>query len=277
MSLILKDVRYAYSAGSPLEQHALQGAGLDVSRGELVLVVGTTGSGKSTLLRVAAGLLEPQAGEASVDSRPLTAHEARGTIGLVFQNPESQLFAETLIDDVMFGPRNLGRDAEESRRLAEDALRCVGLEPDRFAQRSPFALSGGEARRAAFAGVLAMQPSYLLADEPTAGLDARGRSAIRDLLREARRNAGVVVVTHTAEEFLGDADRVVVLADGRVHWAGPADALIADPSLLHGAGLSAPAVLQVQLAARRRGLAIDGFAMDPAIAARRLAQAGGWL
>ncbi len=214
MPLTLTGIGYTYASGTGFAVSAVRDVSFEVAVGELVLVLGATGSGKSTLLRLAAGLLEPQPGHATIDGAPLDRRTARGSVGLVFQDAEAQLFADTVVDDVAFGPRNLGHSAEDAQALAREALASVGLDPQLFGERSPFSLSGGEARRAAIAGVLAMQPRYLLADEPTAGLDAPGRSALRRLLLDARSRAGVVVVSHTAEEFLGAADRVLVLSDG---------------------------------------------------------------
>lgn len=243
---------------------------MSVSVGELVLVLGATGSGKSTLLRLAAGLLEPGAGRAEIDGAPLTRASARGSVALVFQDAESQLFADTLLDDVAFGPANLGASPEEAASRAREALVSVGLGPDEYGHRSPFALSGGEARRAAIAGVLAMSPRYLLADEPTAGLDTSGRRAVRSLLLGLRERAGVVVVSHSAEEFIGFADQVLVLDAGRSSWTGSAPELVHDPSPLMRAGLIAPDVLEVMRLARERGVCSNSFTLDPEEAARIL-------
>lgn len=277
MSLRLTDISYTYAADTDYAEAALRGVSLDVAPGELVLVLGATGSGKSTLLRIAAGLMEPRSGSATIDDDPLDRASARGAVGLVFQDAESQLFADTLIDDVAFGPKNLGMDAVSAQAAASEALEAVGLAPAVFGTRSPFSLSGGEARRAAIAGVLAMRPRYLLADEPTAGLDAGGRRLLKSLILHTRERAGVVVVSHTAEEFLGEADRVLVLSAGTTHWYGQASDVVADPDVLVGAGLVAPDVLEVQRLARQAGLSIDGFVLDPDRAGRRLAEAGGWL
>jgi energy-coupling factor transport system ATP-binding protein len=219
-------------------------------------------------------LLDPQVGSAQIEAEPLTRQSARGRVGLVFQDAEAQLFADTLLDDVAFGPKNLGVPAPEAGERAREALTAVGLDPAVFSHRSPFSLSGGEARRAAIAGVLAMRPLYLLADEPTAGLDASGRRALRRLLLEAKRDAGVVVVSHSAEEFLGEADRVVVLSAGRSAWYGEGDDLVRDPSILGRAGLSAPAVLELQWRMREAGLYEGDFTLDPIAAAENLAVAG---
>ena len=276
MGLTLQHVGYTYSAGTSLAQLALSDVSLRLEPGELLLVLGATGSGKSTLMRVAAGLLEPQTGQAEIDGEKLTRATARGAVGLVFQDAESQLFAETLAADVAFGPRNLGVSADLVGSRVDDALAMVGLPPSEYAERSPFTLSGGEARRAAIAGVLAMRPRYLLLDEPTSGLDARGRRAIRAAIAAARRDSGVVVVSHSAEEFLGQADRVLLLAGGGVAFAGPARLLLDDPARFATVGLTAPSLLRVQQIARDAGHDAGAFSLDPRAVAFALARAGGW-
>jgi energy-coupling factor transport system ATP-binding protein len=270
VSLTLENIGYTYAAGTAFAQRALDSVSLSVAPGELVLVLGATGSGKSTLLRVAAGLLDGADGTATIDSAALSRKSARGLVGLVFQDAESQLFAETVAADVAFGPRNMGRSACEASAAADVALERVGLPPGEYGGRSPFSLSGGEARRAAIAGVLAFEPGYLLLDEPTAGLDARGRRAVSEIVSEARNHAGVVVVSHSAEEFLGVADRVLMLSGGRTVYDGPAADLIADPTPFVGAGLLAPDVLRVQALARARGLDLGPFTLDPMDAATSL-------
>lgn len=277
MELSLQGVGHVFSAGTGFAVRALSGIDFAIQRGELAVVVGPTGSGKSTLLRVASGLLEPTEGVVRVGGRPLTGPvEGRAAhVGLVFQAPETQLFAETVLDDVAFGPGNLGFTADEATARAREALVAVGLDPDVFGDRSPFALSGGEARRVAIAGVVAMRPSFLLLDEPTAGLDAAGRTAVSGAIDAARADAGVVVVTHEPSEFLGRADTVLVLRDGGSVYRGTARGLIDDPSPLDGAGLEIPAILKIQLEARRRGLDLGSFSMEPEQAARALLAAYG--
>ena len=276
MALILDSVSYTYGAGTAFAERALAGVSLCAAQGEFVLVLGATGSGKSTLLRVAAGLLEADQGVAEIDGVPLTRASARGAVGLVFQDAESQLFAETVIDDVAFGPRNLGASSVEAAQRARLALAAVGLDPETFSARSPFGLSGGEARRAAIAGVLAMDPRYVLLDEPTSGLDARGRAAVREVLRVARRKTGIVVVSHGAEEFLGEADRVLVLSQGSTAFAGTGAALVADPGQFGAAGLVAPDVLRFQVLAREHGCDVGALTLDPDEAAERVCRGGGW-
>ena len=275
MALILDRVGHTYSVGTSYEERALSGVSLAVQRGEIVLVLGSTGSGKSTLLRIAAGLLPATSGRAELDGSGLTRAMARGRVGLVFQDAESQLFAETVAADVAFGPRNLGATAEQAGQRVHEALLAVGLDPALYGGRSPFGLSGGEARRAAIAGVVAMRPAYLLLDEPTAGLDARGRDAVRSVVKAARQNAGIIVVSHSAEEFLGEADRVVVLANGETSFDGPAADLVAEPAAFSAAGLIAPDVLRTQQLARDRGHDAGSFTLDPRVAAASLARVGG--
>jgi energy-coupling factor transport system ATP-binding protein len=273
MPLTLHNIGYTYAAGTGYSQRALEAVNLSVAPGELVLVLGATGSGKSTLLRVAAGLLDAAEGRADIDGEPLTRKSARGSVGLVFQDAESQLFAETVAVDVAFGPRNMGCSEAQATAAAHSALARVGLSPVDYAERSPFSLSGGEARRAAVAGVLAFDPRYLLLDEPTAGLDARGRRAIKSIVAEARATAGVVIVSHSAEEFLGAADRVLVLSDGRSVYDGLAVDLVSDPSPFALAGLLAPDVLRAQMLAQPCGCRVDSFTLDPIDAAAALARA----
>lgn len=268
MPLVARDLAYAYGEGTPFRTQALDGVDLTVEPGELLVVAGTTGSGKSTLLRLLAGLLEPQAGTAEVEGRPVGAKSSRGSVALVFQNPESQFFAETLLADVAFGPRNLG--LAEPRERASAALAAVGLDPETFGPRSPFTLSGGEARRAAIAGALAMDTPYLLLDEPTAGLDACGRGDVLAAIAAHRARAGVVVVTHDPEEFLVVATGVLALEGGRQVFSGSVGELLETPGSFEAAGLRLPAVVQVQRLARLRGCTIPRLELDPAKAAASL-------
>lgn len=268
MALVARDLHYSYGAGTSFSVRALTGATVEVHPGDLLVVTGTTGSGKSTLLRLLAGLLEPQQGGVEVDGLSPRARAARGRVGVVFQNPETQFFAETLLADVMFGPRNLGlSDAHEA---ALSALAAVGLDPAVFGDRSPFTLSGGEARRGAIAGALAMQPRYLLLDEPTAGLDASGRREVLSAIAKHRASAGVVVVTHDPDEFLPQATQVLALADGMPVFAGTVAALLDAPEAYEDAQLRLPEVVRVQTMARQRGAALASISFDPAQAADAL-------
>ena len=271
VGLTLSGVGFVYGANTRYARRALGGIDLSVEVGELLVVLGPTGSGKSTLLRVAAGVLAPTEGRVEIGERRVerpAAPRRDARIGLVFQNPETQLFADTVAEDVAFGPRNLGLPDPEA--AAASALIRVGLDPSAFGPRSPFTLSGGEARRVALAGVLAMDPAYVLLDEPTAGLDAAGRRAVLNAVRTVRNDAGVVVVTHDAEELLGEADRVVILAEGTVAYSGSADDLIRRPDRFLESGLRAPDVLAAQMLVAQRGAVMPPFVLDVAQAAAAL-------
>lgn len=268
MSLVLESVGVTYGAQTAYANRALADVSFMIDPGELVLVAGATGSGKSTLLRVAAGLLGSGSGWSTIDGEPLTAASARGRVGLIFQDAESQLFADSVYEDVAFGPRNLGVDDARAIAMAQEALESVGLDPADYGPRSPFTLSGGEARRVAIAGVLAMQPRYVLADEPTAGLDARGRASLRKVLLQLRETTGVVVVSHALEEFMGVADRVLLLRGGQSHWYGSATELLTDPAPMLEAGLVPPDVIEVQRLVDR--LSGGALTLDPVAAAYAL-------
>lgn len=275
MALILERISHTYGASTSFAVDALANVGLRVERGELTIVLGPTGSGKSTLLSVASGLLAPTCGSVTIDGEiadGVLAGRQNG-VGLVFQAPENQLFGETVLEDVAFGPLNLGVSKPVAYEHARDALSAVGLDPDVFASRSPFALSGGEARRVALAGVLAMRPAYLLLDEPTAGLDARGRDSVLRVLEELVPTTGVAIVTHDAEEFLGKAESVLVLSEGRSEYWGSAEGLVLDPSPLAAAGLVVPEVVKILHDAKRAGLPVEPVTADPVRAAMLLAAA----
>lgn len=270
MALVAESLHYTYEAGTSFAAPALAGVSLSLGAGELLLVVGATGSGKSTLLRLLAGLLPPGAGSVRVDDRE---PGRPGDVGIVFQNPETQFFAETVLDDVMFGPRNLRSTDPEG--AAREALSSVGLSPDAFASRSPFTLSGGEGRRVAVAGVLAMRPSYLLLDEPTSGLDRSGRDAVLGAIQGVRERAGVMVVTHDPEQFLPHATHVLALSSGAPVFDGDVEALLADTSRYEAGGLRLPEVVRTQVLAARRGARLGTVVLDPAEAAASLAAARG--
>jgi energy-coupling factor transport system ATP-binding protein len=273
VALILDAVTAEYAAGTAVASRALEGLSLSVRAGELVLVLGPTGSGKTTLLRAAAGLLPLAAGVVEVDGAPVVGPAScRGAVGLLFQRPEAQFFALSVEEDCAFGPRNLGRSVEESRTDAREALAEVGLDPVTFGPREPWTLSGGEARRAALAGVLAMRPRYLLLDEPTAGLDAGGREAVLAAVDRVRRTAGVIVVTHDTEGFVERADEVLVLKAGRTAFLGDLAKFVhALPDLTSSGTVEPPEVARtLLLAATRAGVAPGELTLDPGEAASRL-------
>lgn len=277
MGLTLAGVSHTFGDGTRFSVDALRDVSLTVEVGRKTVVLGRTGSGKSTLLMIASGLVAPTSGEVSLDGVPAAGVLARaeGGVGLVFQAPETQLFAETVLDDVAFGPLNLGLAREEAYGRARESLVDVGLDPIEYAQRSPFALSGGEARRVALAGVLAMRPAYLLLDEPTAGLDASGRASVLAVLERVAPFTGIAIVTHDAEEFLTGADDVLVLDGGAAAFYGPLDLLLREPGSLDAAGLRIPEVVRVLADADKAGFPVESLTADPVSGARILAAALG--
>lgn len=257
--LSLQEVSFRYARGTALERQALTDISFFVEPGSFTFIVGQTGSGKSTLLRIASGLIPPESGSATVEGNPIEPPE----VGLVFQQPESQLFAETVFDDILFGPRNLGlvHSSEESESVVREVLDAVGLDYETFHARSPFSLSGGQARRVAIATVLAMRPRYLLLDEPTAGLDAEGRAFVHALIRKLlSQGVGVVVVSHDIDEFLPRAQKVFLLSRGKGIWSGLSQDLIADPAPFGRAGLNVPALTAFQ---QLLGAVPGSYSFDP--------------
>lgn len=247
MRLELRDVRHVYAPGTPRAVEALRGVSLAVEPGEVLGIVGGTGSGKSTLAQHMNLLLEPTSGQVLVngrDARGMRRPELRRRVGLVFQFPEAALFAATVEEDVAFAPRRMGLSGEEVRRRVRRALGRLGAA--HLAGRSPYALSGGEKRRVAIAGVLAMEPEVLVLDEPTAGLDPATRRELLDAVREVRREgASVVFISHDLDEVAEVADRVCLLEAGRVRDCGPPEEVFyAHPE-------AAPAAVRVVGAVRR--------------------------
>ncbi len=254
---------YTYLRGTPLESPALRGIDLEVGAGELLAIIGPTGSGKSTLVQHFNGLLRPTTGTVRVSGEDLWApgtdrRRARQRVGLVFQFPEAQLFEETVRRDVAFGPRNLGLPDEVVAERVDEALRLVGLDPDRFGERSPFALSGGEMRRAAIAGVLAMRPQALIFDEPTAGLDPQGKEDLLSRIEALHRQGlTIVLVTHGMDEVARLADRVAVLHQGRMILQGSPREVFARDGELYGIGLDLPQAARLIRLLRARGLPVE--------------------
>ena len=257
------NLTHTYGVGTPFQRSAVEGMTLDIRRGEFLGLIGHTGSGKSTLIQHLNGLLKPSAGTIYLDGKDIWANpkkirDVRFRVGLVFQYPEYQLFEDTVRKDVAFGPKNMGLDAAEIERRVLTAIEAVGLD-ESVLDKSPFALSGGQKRRVAIAGVMAMEPEVLILDEPTAGLDPRGRESILQLLREyhEKRGSTVVLVSHSMDEIARYAQRIIVLDNGKVYMEGTPSEVFARAHELESVGLDVPAAAKLAEALRRRGFALD--------------------
>lgn len=255
----LENVTYIYGKGTPFEVKALDGVDLEIHAGLITGIIGHTGSGKSTLVRLFNGLEKPESGKVLLDGtdiweKPKEIGKVRFRVGLVMQYPEYQLFEETVAADIAFGPRNMGlSDDEISRRVAEYAA-LTGITSAEL-EKSPFDLSGGQKRRAAIAGVMAMEPEVLVLDEPAAGLDPEGKKMILGAVREyaLRRGATVIIVSHSMDDMAELCDRVVVVAEGRILCEGTRDEVFGKAELLIGAGLDIPELTHVSRLLAERG------------------------
>ena len=261
--LQIEHLTHTYSAGTPFQRSAVDDMNLSMMDGEFLGIIGHTGSGKSTLIQHLNGLLKPTSGRILLQGRDIWAdpkkiRDVRFQVGLVFQYPEYQLFEETVYKDIAFGPKNMGLDEADIDRRVRDAAAFVGL-TEAMLDKSPFELSGGQKRRVAIAGVIAMEPKVLVLDEPTAGLDPRGRDDILARIQDYHRakNASVVLVSHSMEEIARDVDRIVVLSDSHVFMEGTPRQVFARADELEQVGLDIPQVTKVALALRRRGLPVD--------------------
>ncbi|MBD3878952.1 MAG: energy-coupling factor transporter ATPase [Quinella sp. 1Q5] len=242
----VKDVGYTYMTGTPFEKTALENISFDVAEGEVLAIAGHTGSGKSTLIQLVAGLIKLTSGTITIDGLPVADKKIRRFVGIVFQYPEHQLFEETVERDIAFGPKNFGlSDAETSTRV-EEAMRQVGLDAA-LKKVSPFELSGGQRRRVAIAGILALKPKYLILDEPTAGLDPLAKKNLLQELFGVVRRSGVtiILVSHSMEDIARFASRVVVLAQGKVLFIGTPRELFAEEEILSRAGLEPPPITKL--------------------------------
>ena len=261
--LQIEHLTHTYSAGTPFQRSAVDDMNLSMMDGEFLGIIGHTGSGKSTLIQHLNGLLKPTSGRILLQGRDIWAdpkkiRDVRFQVGLVFQYPEYQLFEETVYKDIAFGPKNMGLDEADIDRRVRDAAAFVGL-TEAMLDKSPFELSGGQKRRVAIAGVIAMEPKVLVLDEPTAGLDPRGRDDILARIQDYHRakNASVVLVSHSMEELARNVDRIVVLSDSHVFMEGTPRQVFARADELDQVGLDIPQVTKVALALRRRGLPVD--------------------
>ena len=274
MSIELNDVTYIYMPKTPYERVALNKVNLTIEEGSFTAIAGHTGSGKSTLVQHLNGLLTPAAGEVLVDGVNLSGKDkaakikdwhARQQVGMVFQYAETQLFEETVEKDIAFGPQNQGLDEAEVQERVREAMELVGLSYKDYKDVSPFALSGGQMRRVAIAGVLAMRPKYLILDEPAAGLDPRGRDELMGEIQRLHKKwkLTIVFVSHSMEDIARLADTMVVMEKGNLRAAGkPAD-IFADAQLLQETGLEQPQIMQIMQRLAQAGLPVDSSVITP--------------
>ena len=280
--LEVKALTHTYSAGTPFEHKAIDNVDLEVMPGEFLGIIGHTGSGKSTLIQHLNGLLRPTDGQILLDGtdiweRPKEIRKVRFQVGLVFQYPEYQLFEETVYKDISFGPKNMGLEGEEIDCRVRRAAAFAGIDEEML-EKSPFELSGGQKRRVAIAGVIAMEPKVLILDEPTAGLDPRGREAILAQLRSYHKQKGitVILVSHSMEEIARNVDRIVVMSHSHKLMDGTPEEVFSRADELLQVGLDVPQVTKVAMELQKRGLLADSsvYTIDELVR-RLLALKGG--
>lgn len=272
-TLRLENVTYTYGKGTPFEVKALDDVTLTVREGSVTGIIGHTGSGKSTMVQLFNGLERPSLGRVLLDGVDIWENkkkirDVRFRVGLVMQYPEYQLFEETVAEDIAFGPKNMGLDEQEIRTRIMEAARFVGLAPE-VLSKSPFDLSGGQRRRAAIAGVLAMRPEVLVLDEPAAGLDPRGRDAILEGIRNYGRETGatVIIVSHSMEDMAAYCDDIIVMAHAKVVLAGTRDEVFAHADTLAAVGLDVPQITHLALLLKNAGVALPDsiYTVDAAL------------
>ncbi len=260
--LSAKNLNYLYSAGTPFEMAALKDVNIDIEKGDIVGIIGHTGSGKSTLIQHFNGLLKPFSGEIllsgeNIWSEQVNIRDVRFRVGLCFQYPEYQLFEETCYKDIAFGPANMGLSEEEIDKRVRGAARFIGVK-DEHLQKSPFDLSGGEKRRVAIAGVMAMNPEVLILDEPTAGLDPRGRDTVLGMIRDYQKQTGntVLIVSHSMEEVAKLVHRVLVMNKAQVAMYGTVDEVYSHSKELTDMGLNVPQITRIFAGLKQRGFPV---------------------
>jgi len=261
VQITLENVSHTYQPGSPFQSTAIRDVNLTIEQGEFLALIGHTGSGKSTLAQHINGLLKPTAGRVLIDGKDIhdksfDKKEVRRRVGLVFQYPEHQLFEESVEKDIAFGPKNLGLSAEEIKIRVQEALEKVNLTQDGIKEKSPFELSGGQMRRVAIAGVLAMRPEILVLDEPAAGLDPKSREDMLQLIANLHRNGTtVVMVSHAMDDVARFATRAVVMEKGTVAMTGTPEEIFRHGPQLERMGLGVPAVCKMGMLLREKGIA----------------------
>ena len=258
----VRDVTYTYMTGTPFEKTALKNISFDASEGEVLAIAGHTGSGKSTLIQIVAGLIDLTSGSVEIDNLPVADKKIRRLVGIVFQYPEQQLFEETVERDIAFAPKNFGLGDDEISARVNEAMRQVGLDSS-LKNVSPFELSGGQRRRAAIAGILALKPKYLILDEPTAGLAPKAKeNLLREIFGDVKRSGvTIILVSHNMDDIARFADRVLVLAQGEKIFDGRPRELFSREEILRRAGLEPPPITQLM---RRLGVDEIVLSLDEA-------------
>jgi energy-coupling factor transport system ATP-binding protein len=279
MSIEVKNLTHIYSEGLPHESVAIDNVSFKAEAGQLVGIIGHTGSGKSTLVQHLNGLLKPKSGQIIVNGQDITApgvamRDVRRKIGLVFQYPEYQLFEETVAKDVAFGPKNLGLPEDEIEIRVKEAIEMVGLDYDVIKNMSPFDLSGGQKRRVAIAGVIAMKPEVLILDEPTAGLNPKAHADILEMVETIRKRENNItfLVSHNMNDIARMSDKVLVMNDGKLAMDGTPQEVFSREAELKGMGLALPDAMEIVLALRKAGMDIDGSCMTIDEAADKIAK-----
>lgn len=274
MSIVVKDLSYVYSPNSPFMYKALEKVSFNIDDGEWAFIVGHTGSGKSTLIQHFNGLIPIQEGSININGAELSSKDTnlkqlRASVGMVFQYPEYQLFAETVEKDIAFGPTNLKLDQEEITRRVKDSMQLVGLDYEEFRLRSPFELSGGQKRRVAIAGVLALKPTILILDEPTAGLDPNGKREVLKFLKSLNESGmTIITVSHDMDDVANYATRVIVIDNGTIRFNGKPVDFFDSKIDLNSLGLELPKAKKLEQLLNQKGINIDlGITYDSAIKA----------
>ena len=259
----VKNLTHTYGAGTPFQRNAVDHMSFEVQEGEFLGIIGHTGSGKSTLIQHLNGLLQPTEGQILLHGKdiwtePKKIRDVHFRVGLVFQYPEYQLFEETVYKDIAFGPANQGKTGEELDHAVREAAKLVGIRDEQL-EKSPFELSGGQKRRVALAGVLAMEPEVLVLDEPTAGLDPAGRENLMANIRDYHRNKGktIILVSHSMDEIAQNVDRILVLKNAHLLMQGTPAEVFARGQELLSAGLDVPQITRIAMALKERGLPVD--------------------
>ena len=273
MSIKIESLTYVYMPKTPFEKKALDNVSLEIEDGEFLAVIGHTGSGKSTLIQHLNGLLKPASGKIYVDGTDITDKDTklvdiRKKVGLVFQYPEYQLFEETIAKDIAYGPTNLGLNEDEILRRVKKSMKMVGLDYDEYKDISPFELSGGQKRRVAIAGVIAMEPNVLILDEPTAGLDPAGRDDILEQIKflHEKYNMTIILVSHSMEDVGKLAEKIIVMNDGHIELQGKPKEVFREIDTLERIGLAVPQVTYLMRELKRKGFNVseDIFTVEKA-------------